>query len=161
MLYMSDKASDAAKKLEKQGFVLPDTPNSGMPALPEDLTSLPDNDLMELFTQFIAWSGFASAQLALAEVDERDAEKRLKRAEQAAISSTWSKDSRVAVAKAEASLDPEVQKISDQLDVVHNYRKLVEVMSTNLEREASLVSRELTRRTSTFDGGRRRERFNT
>lgn len=161
MLYMSDKAKSAADRLGKQEFVLPDKPTSDMPTLPDDLTDLPDDELMELFTKFIAWSGFAATQLALAEIDERDAEKRLKRAEQAAMSSSWSKDSRVALAKAEASLSPEVQKVSDQLDVVYNYRKLVGVMASNLEREAALVSRELTRRTSTFDGGRRRERFNT
>ena len=85
---------------------------------------------MELFTKFIAWSGFAGFQLVLAEIDERDAEKRLKRAEQAAMSSSWSKDSRVALAKAEASPKPRGSKVSDQLDVVYNYRKLVGVMAS-------------------------------
>jgi hypothetical protein len=38
--------------------------------------------------------------------------------------------------------------LKDEIESLHAYRKLVETLFSNIERDASLVSRELTRRTS-------------
>lgn len=114
---------------------------------------------MELFATLTAWAGFLSGQLAVAEIDERAAESVLEAAEATALVRDWggTKDDRVAVAKAQRSADPEVMERKQEVANRYAYRKLIGVLFTNVERDAALVSRELTRRTGSYESKPRRE----
>ena len=67
------------------------------------------------------------------------------------------KDDRVAVAKAQRQADPQVIERKQTVAERYAYRKLVAVLFGNVEREAALVSRELTRRTGSQEARPRRE----
>jgi hypothetical protein len=114
---------------------------------------------MELFAQLTAWAGFLGAQLAAAEIDERAAEAVLEAAEATAMVRDWggTKDDRVAIAKAQRMNDPEVVERKQEVANRYAYRKLVGVLFINVERNAALVSRELTRRTGSYEAKPRRE----
>ena len=123
---------------------------------------LDDDALMALFSELTAWSDYVSAQSAIAQIDERSAQRQLDLAEAMATGKHWSGASgeRVAVMKKKVAEDPEVVQALDLLDERHAYRKLIEVLVANTERNAALVSRELTRRTaSAHTNTRRRDRF--
>src|SRR6185369_9817720 len=70
------------------GVPLPDRPGR-VPHLPEDITSCADEELMELFSQFIGWQNYVSVSLAEADVAENDAETAVKYAEATALVETW------------------------------------------------------------------------
>lgn len=105
------------------------------------------------------WAGFLSGQLATAEIDERHAEQVLEAAEATALVRDWTgtREDRVAVAKAQRQADPVVIEHKQAVANRYAYRKLVGVLFTNVERDAALVSRELTRRTGSYEAKPRRE----
>lgn len=147
------ESSDAALDLiESQGLSFPVSPvtDDEVPPLPADLTTLDDEGLMDLFARLTGWDDYVATQMAVAMVDERDTERRMEIAEARAVTSSWGGTSgdRVAIAKAKIALDPEVQELKKEHQDRYAYRKLVETLFNNLERDAALVSRELTRRTS-------------
>lgn len=155
----AEASAQAMKALALQGLTLPAQPSDPIPTVPESLSELGDGPLMELFALLTAWAGFLSAQLAVAEIDERAAESVLEAAEATALVTGWggTKDDRVAVAKAQRMADPEVIERKQEVANRYAYRKLVGVLFTNIERDAALVSRELTRRTGSYEAKPRRE----
>ena len=54
----------------------------------------------------------------------------------------------LALIKAKIDISPEINNLRDVLDVKYAYRKMLEMMLNNQERDIALVSREITRRTS-------------
>lgn len=151
MTYHMGEASRAASaRLSSQGIVLPDSPGDDIPALPRDITGLDDEGLMDLFVAYTAWNDYAAVQVACARADERAAQRSLDMAEAAATALNWTggRDDRVAIAKAKVASDPAVLRSREVLDERHAYRSLVEAIAGNVERDAALVSRELTRRTA-------------
>lgn len=161
-LRMSDASITAADVLKGQGFRLATEPlTSKIPRLPRDITALGDEELMQKFSEFTSWVDYLSVQVSCAQVDERAAQKALDLAEATAMISGWEggRDARVALAKAKLATDPKVISLSEALDDAHSYRKLIETMANNLERDAALLSRELTRRTSTPTPTKRAGRY--
>jgi hypothetical protein len=151
--------AEAAKaKLAKEELALPPEPPYPLPKLPLRLSDLGDDDLMKLFVALTRWTDYLAGCVALAAVDERSAESVLQRAEATVLLRDWGggKDDRVTIAKAQRSQDAEVQKWQGEYDVAHAYRKLVDVMFTSAERDASVVSRELTRRVGRRESNERR-----
>ena len=55
---------------------------------------------------------------------------------------------RITLVKAQISIDPKIQELSQAYEEKYAYRKLVEMILNNHERDLSLVSREITRRGS-------------
>ena len=156
--------SDAANAaLERQGLHLPERPLMDAPGLPEDITGLDDASLMYLFTQLNVWASYCAGQLACAQIDERATQRTLDYAEATALLTGWKggSDARVAVAKATVATDDEVRALRMTLDEDHAYRKLIEVLSANLERDVALVSREITRRSAAEPRRSRSERWST
>jgi hypothetical protein len=155
-------ASAASSRLEDEGLALPDRPGRNFPTLPSDLTELNDQDLMELMTEFTAWGGYAAAKLSLAEVSEREKSDALELEEAKAMVTGWegqATDARVAVAKARKLMDADVQAAKDEMRKVYARRKLLQTMVDRLDRNAALVSRELTRRTGAEPVQRRTHRW--
>jgi rRNA processing protein Krr1/Pno1 len=58
------------------------------------------------------------------------------------------KGERITLVKAQISLDPTLVELSGKYEEAYAYRKLVEMLLSNHERDLSLVSREITRRAS-------------
>jgi len=100
-----------------------------------------------------------SGRLAISEIEENTAETLVKRAEATALV-TAGRPARgeVTSTKAEISQMPNVIKYRDALDNAYAYRKMCQVLYNAVERDASLCSRELTRRTAMTDITRRVDR---
>lgn len=150
MKYRLGPASRSAHQVvENQGLRLPKHPgDGGVPDLPEDVTELSEKDLMVLYTEMVAWSEYASTQLAIAQVDEKGMSRKVD-----SLSLRVQMDAReggmnVSDARLAAKGDPEVVAASDALFEVESYRRLLESVVESTDKSAALLSRELTRRTA-------------
>lgn len=143
-------SSHALNSLSTKGFKIPAKPTYEIPDLPRDITELDDDDLMELFVTLTSWTDYVAPQVAVSAIDERECDRLVSVLEATAMINNWKGGSgdRITIAKAHILLDPRVTEARKELDEKHAYRKLVETLLQNLERDAALVSRELTRRTS-------------
>lgn len=137
---MTDRVLDRIRTTS--GLYLPDKPTGGMPVLPVDITVLGDEELMILYTDFIAWADYAAAQLAVAAAEEREAARRhdLKKAKELAAAKSGT------VTAARAAAETEAAEDGYEASERYAYRKVLESISVNLERDAALLSRELSRR---------------
>jgi len=113
---------------------------------------------MALFVQLTRWTDYLQNQTAIEEIRERYADAEVRRLE--GLYMTANKPERVSEAvtwvRAQMELDPEVQRARDVLRVVYSRRKLKAMLFESTERDAAVVSRELTRRTDTRSPGYRR-----
>lgn len=152
--FNSKESSGAADHLQfTQGIKLPSHPSFEAPNIPPDISDISDEELMELYSQFVTYLNYITIQLATAEIDERMCEKRLARLQATKMGTVTEKT--VSAAKARVASDPEVVVVLEELDQLYAYRKLVEGVHQNLDRNVSLASRELTRRTSKIQSGKR------
>lgn len=151
----------AVNRLEREGIALPGKPTFENDRLPEDLTTLVDEDLMNLFVRLTSWCGYLNARASAAMVDERTAEAHLEIAQAQSLIANWTggKEDRVTIAKAQRMLDPSYMRMRKVHEDAYAYRKLVETLASNTERDAAVVSREITRRTSTNPVDQRGRRF--
>lgn len=150
------------QSLENQGLRLNTSMKMETPKLPTDLTEIDDETLMELFAKLTAYNNFLATQLACAFIDERNAEKDLEQEESISFLKHYNgkatKDT-MSLIKAKVAVEPVVKQLKEVHLGRYNYRKLVEVMVDNVQRDTALVSRELTRRNSTRDLRTRQDRF--
>jgi hypothetical protein len=119
--------------------------------LPEDITLLSSEQLAEQFSRLTAWSDYIASQLTFAQLDERAALREAELTENRKLMTRMNntvKGERITYVKAEISLDPDVIEAQNLYEEKHAYRKLVEMLLANHERDITLVSREITRRTS-------------
>lgn len=150
-LRMDSASEAAAEALSQQGFRVATKPlEKKIPRLPKNLTDMNDEALMDRFVVTTSWVDYLSVQVACAQVDERAAQKGVDRAEAFALKEASIGSKSVSETKAKANSDERVIEAHEKLDDRHAYRKLIEVLAGNLERDASLLSRELTRRTSSL-----------
>ncbi len=142
----------AFQEIVAQGLDLPEKPVSGMPKLPDGLTNISDVALMESYAEFVAWSDYTTSQVAAAAIDERAAQANLDAKEAEVMLREWTGKTgdRVTLQKAKAAADPDIIEARKAVDERYAYRKLAESIATAMERNAQMLSRELTRRTS-FD----------
>jgi hypothetical protein len=119
--------------------------------LPPDITALSSDNLAEMFTVLTGWADFYATKLVEAQLAERDAEKKLDR-HVARLTveklGAATKAEKVTLIKAQIACDPDVQDLEDKHSDAYAKRKAWEVMLNNQERDITLVSREITRRTS-------------
>ena len=158
-LILGDSSYQASQTMLEQGLLLPERPEYEIPQLPDDISSLSDELLMRGYTLLVAWTDYAATQAACAAIDERAAVKAADLAELRVLGNGAPKGT-VSVAKARAASDETVVTLRDAAEVAHHYRKLVETIRDNLDRNYALYSRELTRRTST-NPQNRKDRFTT
>jgi len=122
-----------------------------MVKLPPDVTVLSSGQLAEMFTILTGWADYIATQLANAQIQERTLEKKLDRKVASLLVEKMGakeKGDRVTLVKAQISMDKEVQDLEDKHHQSYVQRKAWEVMLQNQERDTTLVSREITRRTS-------------
>ena len=150
MLNLGPASEDAVKKLKEQNIEMwPE--QSRQPLMPGDISVLDSEALSELFTKLTAWSNFVAGQLAAAEVDEKYLEKRKNTLEAKLLLAKDNdkvKGERITLIKAQVNADPMIVELDEQLMKNYAYRKMVEVIANNFERDVALVSREITRRTN-------------
>jgi hypothetical protein len=150
MLNLGPASEDAVKKLKEQNIEMwPE--QSRQPLMPGDISVLDSEALSELFTKLTAWSNFVAGQLAAAEVDEKYLEKRKNTLEAKLLLAKDGdkvKGERITLIKAQVNADPMIVELDEQLMKNYAYRKMVEVIANNFERDVALVSREITRRTN-------------
>ena len=142
--------SYALNKLAELGLSI-QKPTMDVGSLPSDITLLSSEQLGEKFTVLTAWADYASSQLAIAQIEERAAQKKLDLLENRLLVNKMGaavKGERVTLVKAQIAIDQDVQDLSMDYEEKYAYRKLVEMMLSNYERDIALVSRELTRRSN-------------
>lgn len=121
------------------------------PVMPKDISVYDSTELSKLFTELTAWSNFIAGQLAAAQVDEKylENQKDMKEAKLFFQSDGEKvKGDTVSRVKAKVNSDETIIELSNNLMKAYAYRKMMEVVFNNFERDVSLVSREITRRTN-------------
>lgn len=133
---------------EYSGIPIGDRPDDPVPALPKDLADIDDGQLMTLFSLYVAWQNYIAVRHTEAEIAEAEAQTRLTVDQATAMVKSWTgtKEDRVAVAKAERELHPEVREQQDRYNTARAHRKMLGTLAENMERAAQVISRELTRR---------------
>ena len=157
MLNLGPMSNLAVKKMAEQNINMwPE--QSGQPQMPKDISLLDSDELSSLFTELTAWSNFVAGQLAAAQVDEYVLNKKKDSLEAKLFldkDNSKVKGERVTLIKAQVAADERVMDLEDQVMHAYAYRKMVEVISDNFERDVALVSREITRRTNDFRATRK------
>lgn len=136
--------------LVEKGMNVP-KPSYDLVTLPPDITSLSGEQLAEMFTILTGWADYTASQLAQAQIAERTAQRVLDfKINKMMVEKMGSaaKGDKVTLIKAQIAIDDEVVKLEDDFEAKYAYRKMVEMMLSNQERDITLVSREITRRTS-------------
>lgn len=142
--------SEAVSKLQELGLSIR-RPTMDVGELPSDITLLSSEQLGEKFTILTAWADYAATQLAVAQVEERSAQKKLDFLQNKLLVQKMgaaAKGDRITLVKAQIALDQDVIDLELDYEEKYAYRKLVEMMLSNYERDIALVSRELTRRSN-------------
>jgi hypothetical protein len=126
-------------------------PSEQQVELPPDITMLNSEQLGEIFTRLTAWTDYIASQLVHSQLEERAAQKVLEYNENLLLVKRLGagvKGERVTTVKAEIAVDENIVSLSNQYEEKYAYRKLVEMLLNNHERDLSLVSREITRRSN-------------
>jgi hypothetical protein len=129
-----------------------------MPRLEPDIDDLTDKQLMNLFVTFTRWTDYFQNQLAIEEIYEHHADMEVRKLEGLYLTRNRPERASEAVTwiRAQMESDPEIQKARDTLKVYYARRKLKAMLFEGAERDAAVVSRELTRRTDAKAPGYRR-----
>jgi hypothetical protein len=118
---------------------------------------------MTLFTQFVAWADYSATQLALAEVDDRMWEALLDAKRDVLLlrlmpssEALRKREETMTKVKAEVDSHDDVQELVQRRHESYARRKLFNTVFERYDRDGSLLSRELTRRTGGQDPKSRR-----
>lgn len=114
---------------------------------------------MQLFSEYVQWQNYAATEFALAEVAEERADAALRAEEATQLVLINPKPGYVQATQAMIKATPTVRAAKDRALDAYSTRKLTGVMSTNCERTAALLSRELSRRIGGSDIQRRQARW--
>jgi hypothetical protein len=142
----------------QQGLDLP-KPKYDQVTLPPDITDLSSEQLAEMFTILTGWADYMASQLVQAQLAERNAERDLDLMTNRLLVEKMgvaAKGDRITLVKAQIFVDERVMDLSDKYEKRYARRKILEMMLNNQERDITLVSREITRRSN---GTLRRDTF--
>lgn len=148
--------------LERQGLAVRKTLDVAMPDFPEDITLVDDQDLMVMASKYMENYNMMRTQTACAQVAELEAENDYDLTEARALlaTSTGKTTEKAGLLKAAVLAQTDIQDKLKIKNYTYAYRKLMETTQDNMERYYSLVSRELTRRTSGDRDRMRGSRYN-
>jgi hypothetical protein len=124
-------------------------PSDDQVVLPPDITDISSEQLGQLFTRLTAWTDYVASQMTMAVLEERAALKKKDFTENTMLIKRMGahvKGERVTTVKAEIAVHPDVVVLDNDYEEKYAYRKLVEMLLNNHERDLMLVSREITRR---------------
>jgi hypothetical protein len=140
----------AVRKFEGWGLEF-QKPEYDQVHLPQDITAISSEELGNLFTRLTAWTDYINSQLTMAQLEERAALRKKDFLENTMLVKRMGsqvKGERVTSVKAEIAISQDVVDLDNDYEEKYAYRKLVEMLLTNHERDLSLVSREITRRSN-------------
>ena len=145
-LQIAEASSRALEKLKSQGLSINGSYGYDAPSLPKDVTSMSDEDVMDLYAKYVAYLEFINLQLWCAEVDKAEAEKdmNLNRARKKLELKNSGKA--VAMIDAEVEIDLGYRVTADKYQELSNYHGLVQIISDKLSKDISFINREITRR---------------
>lgn len=145
-LLVAEASSKTITALQKQGMAVNQRFDYDAPSLPADITGMTEEQVMDLYTQYVAYLEFINMQLWCAEVDKAEADKQVSLIK--AQKKLTLKGSGVAVAMmdAEIEVDPEYRAKADSFQELSNYHGLIQIISERLSKDISLINREITRR---------------
>lgn len=126
-------------------------PDGGQVVLPPDITDVTSEQLGELLTKLTSWTNYIASQLAMAQLEERSALKKLEFLESTMLvkrMGAQTKGERITTVKAEIAIHQDIVDLSNDYEEKYAYRKLVEMLMTNHERDVFVVSREMSRRST-------------
>jgi hypothetical protein len=138
----------AIEKFQGWGLTF-NKPSDEQVTLPSDITAIASEQLGELFTRLTAWTDYIASQVTMAQLEERAALKKKEFTENTMLvrrMGSQVKGERITAVKAEISVNQDVVDLDNDYEEKYAYRKLVEMLLTNHERDLQLVSREITRR---------------
>lgn len=143
-------SEDIIAVLENQGLVVRKILDIDMPDFPTDITLVDDQELMVMASKYMENYNMMRTQTACAQVAELEAENDYDLTEARALlsTSTGKSTEKAGLLKAAVLAQPDIQEKLKVKNYTYAYRKLMETTQDNMERYYSLVSRELTRRTS-------------
>lgn len=152
----------AKERATRAGLDVPEKPEDELPALDaefEDLAEWNDRDLMAEFVMFTRWADYLNVQVILAEITEETAGRIHRRLKDIAMLSIDAPKGEVLRAKAEAGLSDDVLEAEEEEASSKAYRKLVTGIYENVVRDASALSREISRRSDREPLDRRDRRW--
>lgn len=126
-------------------------PSDEQVVLPQDITEISSEELGLLFTKLTSWTDYINSQVVMAQLEERAALKKKEFLENSMLvrrMGSQAKGERVTAIKAEIAVHEDIVDLDVEYEEKYAYRKLVEMLLTNHERDLALVSREITRRNS-------------
>ena len=123
-----------------------DRPDFDIPLIPRDITIVSDERLMQLFSEYVQWQNYAATEFAQYEVAEEQAEANVRRIEAEGFVLNVGGSSKVTETRAAINNTTQMQTARDRVLDAYAKRKMTQVIYTNCERVAALLSRELTRR---------------
>ena len=145
-LRVAEASSKTILTLKDQGLVVNEEYGYDAPSLPEDITSLMEEQVMDLYTKYVAYLEFISLQLWCADVDKSEAEKNLVLVKAKKKLALKNSGKAVAMIDAEIEIDPEYRTAADTVQELSNYHGLIQIISERLSKDISLINREITRR---------------
>lgn len=145
-LKVAAASSRTISALKSQGMSVNERYGYDAPSLPSDITSMAEEEVMDLYTKYVAYLEFISLQLWCAQVDKSEAEKALNLIRAEKKLTLKSSGKAVAMIDAEIEVDPEYREKLDALQELSNYCGLIELISDRLSKDISLINREITRR---------------
>jgi hypothetical protein len=158
-LLRGDNSEKTLAFIKAQGISIDKELDLEVPKLPRDITELDDEDLIRLFQHLNEFTKFIKVQVACAQIDESDAKKRMDYLEASFTTQYTVPKATVASIKAKVMSEDSMKVSVEEYQAKHDYRKMIEMMVSNLESDMHLVSRELTRRTSSSSFKTRGSRF--
>jgi hypothetical protein len=147
-MQVGDASNVTLDLMTTQGFVIDKSFTGIIPQMPDDITDCDDLGVMRLWQEYNAYLAFILAQVTVSQMDESSHKKTLDLVEARYTARHTQPKMTVSAIKALVAVEGEVQDAEWKYDVAHNYRKGMEMLYTNVERDCSFISRELTRRTS-------------
>lgn len=112
-----------------------------------------------MFSEFVQWQNYIATEFAQCEVEEEGADRLVRRIDAESLFLANPEKGTVKKTMAGIKLDTRVQKAYDDQLAAYAKRKMTQVLFTNCERSAALLSRELSRRIGSSDVQRRQMRW--
>lgn len=145
-LKVAEASSKTIHDLQQQGMAVNQTFGYDAPSLPADITSMMEEEVMDLYTKYVAYLEFINLQLWCAEVDKAEADRQLVLVKARKKLALKDAGKAVAMIDAEIEVDSEYRDKSDALQNLSNYHGLIHIISERLSKDISLINREITRR---------------
>jgi hypothetical protein len=145
-LKVAEASSKTISALQQQGMDVNQHYGYDAPSLPSDITGMSEEQVMDLYTKYVAYLEFINLQLWCAEVDKSEADKQTALVRARKKLSLKTTGVAVAMMDAEIEVDPEYRSRADTFQELSNYHGLIQIISERLSKDISLINREITRR---------------